>query len=126
MASLGLISLFSPPQVRGLDPSVQSMVDEMFKQWAAHLPRNIERMVYLDAKNKLQDLGVSLPPQLVDKLDVVVGWPEKAVYEPANRIVFERVISADGNDDPFELRRQLYDNRVALEFPQAVVSSLAQ
>lgn len=117
---------FSSPQVLGLNIQTQALLDELVTQWAYKLPRNIERMIYLDAKNKLDDLGVSLPPTLVDRLDVVVGWPEKAVYEVANRIVFERVLAADGAKDPFELKRTLYDNRFAIEFPQAVASSLAQ
>ena len=120
------IQAFSPPQVLGLNDYTQGLLNELVMQWAYKLPRNVERMVYLDAKNKLDDLGVSLPPSLVDRLDVVVGWPEKAVYEVANRIVFERVLSADGDEDPFDLKRTLYDNRFAIEFPQAVASSLAQ
>lgn len=120
------VRAFSPPQVVGLNVQTQALLDELVMQWAWRLPRNIERMVYLDAKNKLDDLGVSLPPNLVDRLDVVVGWPEKAVYEVANRIVFEGVVSADGTSDPFDLRRLLYQNRFAIEFPQAVASSLAQ
>lgn len=120
------IQAFTPPQVAGLNDQTQALVNELVTQWAWRLPRNIERMIYLDAKNKLDDLGVSLPPNLVDKLDVVVGWPEKAVYEVANRIVFERVLSPDGNADPFGLKRILHDNRFAIEFPQAVASSLAQ
>ena len=117
---------FAPPQVQGLNFATQAILDELVMQWAWKLPRNIERMIYLDAKNKLDDLGVSLPPTLVDKLDVVVGWPEKAVYEVANRIVFEQLQTPDGSDDPFELKRTLRDNRFAIEFPEAVASSLAQ
>ena len=117
---------FSPPQVLGLNPPTQALLDDLVMQWAWKLPRNLERMVYLDAKNKLDDLGVSLPPNLVDRLDVVVGWPEKAVYEVANRIVFEGVVTNRDDSDPFGLRRLLRENRFAVEFPQAVASSLAQ
>ena len=126
LSTIAPIRAFSPPQVLGLNDHTQGLLNELTLQWAARLPRNIERMVYLDAKNKLDDLGVSLPPSLVDRLDVVVGWPEKAVYEVANRIVFERVMSADNDPDPFDLKRLLYQNRFAIEFPQAVASSLAQ
>lgn len=117
---------FAAPAINGLDPQTQALFNEMVAQWLARVPRNIERMVYLDAKNKLNDLGVSLPPQLVDKLDVVVGWPEKAVYEVANRIVLEGLTLPDGSGDPFGLKRLLRDNRFAVEFPQSVASSLAQ
>jgi len=120
------IRAFAPPQVLGLNEQTQDLLNELVVQWAWKLPRNLERMIYLDAKNTLDDLGVSLPPSLVDRLDVVVGWPEKAVYEVANRIVFERILSPDDSRDPFDLKRVLYDNRFAIEFPQAVASSLAQ
>ena len=111
---------FQPPTVSGLDDHTQGLLNELLVQWAYKLPRNVERMIYLDAKNTLDDLGVSLPPSLVDRLDVVVGWPEKAVYEVANRIVLDRVYSADGDPDPFGLKRLLYENRFSIEFPQAV------
>lgn len=124
--SMAPIQAFNAPQVFGLNAQTQALFEELVTQWAYRLPRNITRMVYLDAKNTLDDLGVSLPPNLVDRLDVVVGWPEKAVYEVANRIVFEQVLAADGSGDPFGLKRVLRDNRFAVEFPQAVVSSLAQ
>ncbi len=120
------VRLFDPPQILGLNGQTQALFDELIRQWAWRLPRNIERMVYFDAKNKLDDLGVSLPPQLVDRLDVVVGWPEKAVYEVSNRIVFEEVRAPDSSTDPFELKRLLHDNRFKIEFPQAVASGVAQ
>ena len=124
---LNTLRAFSPPQVVGLNAHSQALLDELVTQWAVKLPRNVERMIFLDAKNKLDDLGVSLPPSLVDRLEVAVGWPEKAVYEVANRIKFERLMSTNADDsDPYGLRRMLHDNRFTVEFPQAVASSLAQ
>lgn len=118
---------FTAPQVAGLDGPTQGALNELVVQWARCMPRNIERMVYLDLKNKLKDLAVALPPSLVEQLGVVMGWPPKAVYELANRIVFERVATADETDrDPFGLMSMLEDNRFAIEFPQSVASSLAQ
>lgn len=117
-------SVFRAPQVRGLDLQTQSMLDEAYAQWAAKLPRNIERTIYRDGKNRLKDLQVSLPPQLVDRLDVVIGWPEKSVYEMGDRIVWERLMPLGDDKDPFDLRRVLYENRFEIEFPQAVVDSL--
>lgn len=113
------------PQVYGLDGPTQAALDEMFVQWQRKLPRNITRMIYLDAKNKLQDLKIALPPEKVDQLDVVLGWPEKAVYESSNRIVWERLTHPDG-EEPYGLEQILRDNRFRVEFPQAVTSSLAQ
>lgn len=118
---------FTVPRVLGLDDQTQETFAALVKQWQAKYPRNLERMLYLDGKNKLKDLQVSIPPELVDKLDVVMGWPEKAVFEMANRIVFEGAVfpGGDGERDPFDLRRTLHENRFQLEFPQSVVSSLS-
>lgn len=118
---------FAAPTVHGLSWEAQQALSECVAQWAQHYSRNVERMLYLDMKNRLKDLAVSIPPELLGDLDVTSGWPAKAVYELANRIVFERVASHDSKDrDPFGLMSLLDENRFAVEFPQAVASSLAQ
>lgn len=121
--------IFLPPAPAvvggGLDAETQAVFAELWDQWARKVPRNMVRQMYLNAKNPLKDLEVSLPPSLVDKVGVVMGWPEKAVYELANRIVLEGVASSDDDPDPFGLKRVLHDNRFWVEFPEAVVSSCA-
>lgn len=117
---------FTPPTaVIGLDGPTQQLVTEMLIQWRDKLPRNVERMIYLDGKNKLKDLKIALPPQLVDSLDIVMGWPEKAVYDMSDRIVLERVLGSGEDEDPFGLKPALLRNRFESEFPQATASSLA-
>lgn len=111
----------SAPTVRGLSEDSQATLNDLFKQWAAHFPRNVERMLYLDMKNALKDLEVALPPQLVDRLGVAAGWGPKSVYELGNRIVLKPI-----RDDEFGLSSLLSANRFEIEFPQAVTSSLAQ
>ncbi|WP_417556340.1 phage portal protein [Microbacterium sp.] len=119
-------SMFGIPQVIGLQPDQQEALGELVAQWVSKMPRNIERMLYLDGKNKLKDLRIALPPQLVGQLEIVMGWPEKAVYELANRIVLDRITDVDGASDPFDLNRVLFDNRFDVELPMATASSLAQ
>ena len=114
----------APPQVYGLDHTTQNTLDQAWTQWAKKLPRNIERLVYFDGKNKLKDLRISIPPELLDDLNVVSGWAEKAVTEPANRTIWEGMLNEDGEADPFDLRYLLYRNRYEVEFPQAVRSSM--
>ncbi|UOQ56082.1 hypothetical protein MUN78_10235 [Leucobacter allii] len=114
----------SPPTVFGFDHSTQNLWDQAWKQWAAKLPRNIERLVYFDGKNKLKDLRISIPPELRNDLNVVSGWAEKAVTEPANRTIWEGMLDEDGSTDPFGLDEILYRNRYQVEFPQAVRSSM--
>lgn len=116
---------FTVPRVMGLDDQTQEIFASLVKQWQAKYPRNLERMLYLDGKNRLKDLRISIPPELVDELDVVMGWPEKTVFEMANRIIFQGVASPSEDKDPFGLKRTLHENRFSLEFPQSVVSSLS-
>lgn len=120
-----MAAAFTPPTVSGLDGPTQELVSRMIVQWRKHLPRNIERMVYLDGKNKLKDLKIALPPQLIDQLEIVMGWPEKAVHDLADRIVLERVRGPGDDFDPFGIEQSLRANRFSSEFPQAVASSLA-
>lgn len=117
--------MYSPgaPQVLGLNEATQSVLGELWAQWSAKQPRNIRRLLYLDAKNQFKDLGIALPPSLVDRLNVVLGWPEKAVYELANRIVLEGIDTPEADPDPFGLKKVLHDNRFWLEFPEAVASA---
>lgn len=114
------------PQVSGLDHYTQNILDEAWRQLMAKMPRNFVRLMYLDGKNKLKDLAVSIPPVLVDRLEIVSGWAEKAVTEPANRTVFDGMLTSDGNANPLELDEVLFANRFRSEFPQAVKSSMAQ
>lgn len=119
---------FNPPQVVGLSHEVQNLLDQLVMVWRQKLPRNNLRTLYLDGKNRARDLGISIPPALRD-LDVVVGWPERAVYGLAQRCMWDGVVSpsSDGTsdgDDPFELRSVLRDNRFDIELPNAIAASM--
>ena len=113
------------PEVIGLDHTSQNILDEAWRQWSAKVPRNFERLMYLDGKNRLKDLQIAIPPQLRDRLEVVMGWAEKAVSEPANRTVWEGMQGDDGNDDPLGLAGALHANNFRVELPQGVRASLS-
>lgn len=112
-----------PERVVGLSDGTLAVVNELFELWASKYPRNVERKIYVDGKNLLKNKNIAVPPQLEDE-DVVIGWPEKAVYSVADRIMFDGVVSSDGNEDPFDLKKLLDDNRFDVEFPQGVTSAL--
>lgn len=113
------------PLVSGLDVTSQNLLDKLWQQWSYKLPRNTERLLYLDGKNKLKDLQVAIPPSLVDRLEIVSGWAEKAVTEPANRTVWDGMLNSDGSDDPLGLNQILHENHFKVELPQAIKSSMA-
>lgn len=124
MHALNYTIPFTAQRVIGLADEDQAVLDELVTQWSRRRPRNYERLAYLDLRTKLKDLKAALPPELVDQLDVVVGWPQKAVDELANRIVLDGFAGRDQN--PLGLGDLLAANRFDIEFPQAVTSALSQ
>lgn len=115
---------FITPKVNGLSDTDADALTGLLRTWNAKRPRNVLRQEYLDAKNKLDDLEVSIPPQMRDRLGIVMGWPEQAVYKLAVRIMWDGVVSPQSETDPFELNETLDENRFDVEFPQGVASSL--
>lgn len=113
------------PKVPELLEFEQDILNELWGQWAAKQPRNAERKIYWDLKNKLKDFRISIPPQLSDRLNVVSGWAAKSVSEPANRTIWEGLIGADGSSNPLELNELLEANSFHVELPQAVRAGMA-
>lgn len=52
--------------------------------WGRNIARNRTLYAYYDGRNRLRDLGISTPPELLS-LETVVGWPNKAVMAMATR-----------------------------------------
>lgn len=122
--SLNFVVPFAPPRIIGLADQDQAVLNELVTLWSAKRPRNLERLAYLDLKTRLKDLKAALPAEIVAQLEIVVGWPQKAVDELSNRIVLDGFAGADQN--PLGLGDLLEANRFSIEFPQAVTSSLSQ
>ena len=55
---------------------------------------NLEKQKYYDGKQKLKDLGISLPPQM-RLIDTVLGWPGTVVDALEERLDFEGWDSTD-------------------------------
>lgn len=119
------VPLFAAPRVVGLTEDNQGILQKLVTQWAAKQQRNLLRNAYADMRTKLKDLSVAIPPELVGRLAVVCGWPQKAVVEIANRIVLDGVqAGTPGDSDAFGVDELLRKNRFGIEFPQAVTSSV--
>jgi hypothetical protein len=80
------------------------------------------RSEYYDQHNTLKDLGIAIPPHLVD-LDLVLGWPAKAVDHLARRCKLDGFVVPGVDDDAFGVSALWRANEMALEFPQAVTSA---
>lgn len=79
---------------RGLSAEHEDMLEDLLTLWSAKLARNILRMRYYRGRNVLKDLGISVPPTLLD-VETVVGWPQKAVDAMAVRSRFDGFTATD-------------------------------
>lgn len=83
--------------VEGLPEAETDMLRELIEVWQNKLERNDLKVSYYNSKNRLKDLGISIPPPLKD-VETVVGWPAKAVDALAARSRFDGYTFPDGND----------------------------
>lgn len=125
MSDLSLAPVLEPtdlyvPSLSGAD---LDLLRSLVSQWAAKVRRNQLRTTYYDGKNRLRDLGISIPPQL-KAVETAVGWPAKAVDALAHRIVFDGFVLPGAEEDPYSIGAVLSENRMAVELPQAVTSAL--
>lgn len=109
--------------IDGLETDEQATLTELWKVWTAKIKRNLTREVYYDHKQTLKDLGISIPPHLTD-IDLVLGWPAKAVDVLARRIKLERFVTPGTDDDPLGIQELWRDNDMFIELPQTVSSGL--
>jgi len=76
------------PVARELEASEESLFLGMLRTIRQRDRRNRLRRDLYDAKSKLEKVGFSVPPHMVD-FQTPVGWAEKAVSVPAARISYE-------------------------------------
>lgn len=108
-------------QVDGLSDAQQSTLNDLYQVWVQKLTRNRLRTLYYEQKNQLKDLGISIPPELIH-LDLVMGWPTKAVDGLAAKCRPDTFVIAGGTaDDAMAIWR---DNDLDVEFPQTIKSAL--
>jgi len=83
------------PAPEGLPEAYAEDLRDLFGVWGTKLARNVMRSRYYQGHNILQDLGISIPPQLTG-VETVVGWPAKAVDSLAARSRFEGFSAPEG------------------------------
>lgn len=117
------VSVPTDVYVAQMDGADLDLLRTLVNQWADKVRRNQLRMTYYDGKNRLRDLGISIPPQL-KSVETVVGWPAKAVDSLAHRIVFDGFVLPGDQEDPYGLSAAFADNQMQMELPQAITSAL--
>lgn len=112
--------LISP---NGLTPDEAIVLAKLLEVHAAKAPRNVLKQVYFDGKNAFKDLGIAVPPEIMRKIDPVMGWVETGVRALTDRSVLEGFVSLDGEDDPFGIDEIVSDSKMLKFFPGASLSS---
>lgn len=113
-----------PTDVVGLAEDDAALMARLVKQWQAKRARNALRRQYRDMQVNVAFLGASVPPYMRDQLDIVCGWPDKAVTSLAARCMWDGVTSPSGEEDPLGAMSLLHDNRFDLLVPELVDATL--
>lgn len=110
-------------QLSGIADEYQAMIDELFAVWYTKLSRNLLKNRYYLGRNKLKDFGISTPPQLINTVEVVVGWPQKAVDALAVRSRFDGFVAGDALVQA-DLDAVAKYSRLGVKYRQAAQSTL--
>lgn len=116
--------LISESSFLGLTASERLVAVELVRRLNDKWTRNLLRRSYYEGHNRLKDLGISIPPTL-KTIEVVVGWPAKAVDSITDRNGLYGFVSTSGSVTMNALLDDLWDsNRLAIEIPSAHTSAL--
>ncbi|MCA9843250.1 MAG: phage portal protein [Dehalococcoidia bacterium] len=123
MSIANLIATTGP--IAGLSDDEKAAFSELWSVWTSKLRRNMLRKQYYEQRNVLKDLGIAIPPHLTD-LELVLGWPAKAVDVLARRCRVDGFVSPgmSGDDDPFGVQDAWLRNDLHIEMPQTIRSAL--
>jgi hypothetical protein len=114
-----------PTTIAGLPADLQDVYTGLVTRLREKATRNELRRRYYDGKNALKDLGIAIPPQL-KTLEVVVGWPAKAVDSMSDRTILEGFTSTAGDGVSEAIQEVWDDNRLASESSSLHTSVLMQ
>ena len=122
MTSLATLVATTGP-VEGLTDDEKFTLNELWRVWTLKLRRNILRTAYYDQRNVLKDLGIAIPPHLTD-LEMVLGWPAKAVDVLARRCKLDGFVVPGDEEDSYGIKALWRENDMHMELPQTLTSAL--
>lgn len=108
--------------IAGLTDDERHVLGELMHCWTSKMRRNLLRAQYYDQRNVLKDLEIAIPPHLTD-VEMVLGWPAKAVDVLARRCKLEQFTFPSDDEDPLGVRELLDANDLAMELPQTFTSA---
>jgi hypothetical protein len=108
----------------GLEYDERRMAVELAQRLNQKWARNSLRRRYYDGRNALKDLGIAIPPPL-KSVEVVVGWPAKAVDSMIDRTTLQGFTSTSGSATMNAFLSDVWEtNRLAIRIPSANRSAL--
>lgn len=88
-----------PSAISGLSDDEVKKLNKLLYVWQIKLSRNKLKKEYYEGKNPIKNLGIAIPPDFTN-IDMVVGWPAKAVDSLAVRSSFDGfTFAGDENED---------------------------
>lgn len=109
--------------VPGLTPLEIAALNQNLGQLQAVATINRTRKQYMEAKQKVQSLGIAIPPSL-NSFETVLGWPYKAVKSLATRIKLGGFAIPGQDINDFGVDKIWAENRLGIEATHAHMSSL--
>ncbi|MCZ9635148.1 phage portal protein [Rhodococcus sp. BH5] len=116
------VTITSGTQISDLKPDEQNTLDKLIRQYMQKLSRNKIRQMYYDSKNLIKDLGIAIPPEMVN-IEMVLGWPAKAVDGLARRNKMDGFVIPGGSSMDMGIDAMWNANDMDIEAPQAHTSA---
>lgn len=111
------------PSVLGLSDDEQRLLSGLSSKLAVQAPAALQRWAYYDGRQRLSNLGISIPPQLAG-VRSVVDWPRGCVDPLIPRVQPAGFRLPGSTEVDSELQEHWRANDMSGEFPLAVLDSL--
>lgn len=114
---------FPAPSIPGLSDDEAALVRGLSNKLTYQAPHMLIRDAYYNGEQRLQDLGISIPPQLAG-VRTVVDWPRVVVDKLVERLAVDGFRLPDATDVDEELQEHWDANNLGAEFPLALTDAL--
>lgn len=114
---------FPAPSVAGLSDDEQRLLTGLSTKLMVQIPAVLQRWAYYDGLQRLQNLGISIPPQLTG-VRTVVDWPRVCVDPLVQRSVIAGFRLPGSTEIDDELAEHWQANDLDGEFRLAILDSL--
>ena len=107
--------------ILGVDDEDMPIIHKLLRVWREKYPRNLIRGAYYDCKERFKDFGISIPDQIKNKVEAMIGWPELAVRSLSDLSDLEG-FSVSG-DDTMGVNDLFEDNQLDVATSELIVSA---